>query len=163
MFRRVRRGWERFLRVLDDESIDSFQVMYYTIFTAFAAMVIFLPHQRQEARDFMATPIYVVWLMMNLLCPLMTLLGRRIQRRTAVKRVGENNYGVGAAWLRLTGDLGVWWSVNLWTLVLFQTGWWESNLFVVYFMSMGVFGGFMFTLRSLRRLQQIRHIERNMP
>lgn len=164
MIRQVRKLLKQFLRVLDDERIDNFQVMYYIVFATFAAMLLLLPGlPRQEAEDILAPPIYYGWLLMNLVCPISTLVGRRIGQQVAGKEEGEANAGAGAAWLRLFGDSGVWNSVNLWMVVLFYTDWWKANLFVVYFMIMGVFGGFMFTLRSIRRLAQIRHLQRRLP
>lgn len=104
--------------------------------------------------------IYHLWLGLNFVCPILTLSGRRLTRLAALQPPGKANPALGAAWMQLAGDMGVWSCVNLWMISLFQTDWWKANLFVVFFMVMGVLGGAMFTARSLSRIIEIWHRDR---
>lgn len=138
---------------LDSEKVSTFQTMYYVVFTAFAASLLFAPClPEQDAARILRPFIYHAWLAMNLVCPSMTLIGRKLTTRSASVAPGEPSPALGAAWLQLAGDMGVWGSVLLWCGVMIQSTWWHQNLFVAYFMLMGVLGGAMFTARSARRM-----------
>lgn len=160
----IKRLVRRLMRALDDEKVLTFQAMYYVLFTSFALVLITVPHiPTQEASTELTPLVYHAWLGVNLVCPPMTLLGRRLGVVASRRPAGHANPAVGAAWLQLAGDLGVWGSVNLWVGAMLSTDWWMSNLFVAFFMGMGVIGGSMFTARSVRRLFHIKQVERHLP
>jgi hypothetical protein len=157
----ARRVLQRAIILLDTEQVRAFQAMYYVIFMDTAGALIFIPGlSSQSASNVLGHSYYVGWLWMNFLCPTLTLIGRRLTTVAAGVEPGQPNPAYGAAWLQLTGDSGVWMGVIVYAVCVFHDGWWKEHLYVVAFMSMGILGGGMFTLRSLRRLAQINRRDR---
>jgi hypothetical protein len=99
-------------------------------------------------------PSYTAWAWIVVVCPPITLIGRRLTNLSTGRAPGDSNPAWGAAWLQFTGDLGVWLAVSVFVYELFRFDrhWWSANLFLLLFLIMGVLGGFMFTVRSVRRL-----------
>jgi hypothetical protein len=157
----ARRILQRAIIMLDTEQVRAFQAMYYVIFMTTAGCLLFVPAlSSQSVADVLNPPYYDGWLWMNFICPMLTLLGRRLTTRAAHVEPGKPNSAMGAAWLQLTGDSGVWMGVILYTTCVFNNGWWREHLYVVAFVSMGIMGGGMFTARSIRRLAQINRRDR---
>jgi hypothetical protein len=144
------------LRKLDTESVATFQTMYYIVFALLGVTLLIPGVPVQHAHKIMHSLIYTMWIGLQMVCPVITLVGRRVSTKAAAAPAGAPNLSVLGAWLQFGGDWGVWVGVQLWTVSMFFTPWWTHNLFVLYFMFMGVGGGAMFTLRSLRRLLAIR-------
>lgn len=143
--------------LLDREEVRAFQGMYYVVFSLGAVMLLFVPGVDAAAgivHLMLGSASYTGWAAINLVCPTITLIGRRLTTKAANTRPGESNSAWGAAWLQLTGDSGVWFGVNIFVyeVLRFNPHWWEQNLFLFLFLIMGVGGGAMFTFRSLRRL-----------
>lgn len=163
MFSRARRKVQRFFRLLDDERIDTFQVMYYVLIVVAGSYLMFVARTAPvgiEDQDLLMPilghPFYEGWCALNIICPMMTLIGRHIGVKAAGLAEGQANSGVGAAWLRLAGDTGVWGAILIYIVCVFNTAWWGQGLYGAFFVMMGVPGGFMFSLRSMRRLMQMR-------
>jgi hypothetical protein len=157
MIRQQTRG---FFLALDQERISTYQTMYYLlIITAglYLALVASAPPQLIEVT---LGPInYLGFLALNIVCPLMTLIGRRIVTLAARRPLGGSNGAFGGAWLQLAGDSGVWGAIIVYIACVINTSVWGQGLYGAFFVLMGVPGGFMFTLRSVRRLMQIRAAE----
>lgn len=149
-----------FYAAIDSESMVPFQTMYYYIFIVAGVYLIFLAtEQVQAVEPVMGDHQYIIWCWLNIVCPTLSLVGRWVYKRAAGKAPGENNASVAASVLQLTGDFGIWWTVNIYLICFIQTTEFGSAVYGVFFCFMGFPGGFMFTLRSLRRLEQIRHKE----
>jgi hypothetical protein len=146
-------GW---LRRLDAESVSTFQSMYYVIFTTTSIFLIFFPDFHVQYVSAEVGPNYYdAWVMVNLVCPSLTLIGRRLTTLAARVASGHPNSAYGAAWLQLCGDSGVWGNVLVYVSSMIATGWWAKEIYVFAFLMMGVAGGGMFTARSMRRIMQI--------
>lgn len=149
------------LRHLDAESIATFQIMYYTLFTVAGALLIFFPDFNVQYVDqTLGRRHYDAWLAVNLICPSLTLIGRRFTTLAARTAPGKPNSAYGAAWLQLAGDSGVWGNVLVYFVSMILTGLWMKELYTFAFILMGVAGGGMFTARSVRRLIQIEKADR---
>lgn len=149
--------YHRVVRMLDREEVRAFQGMYYVIFSLGAVVLLFVPGIDAAAGQLylmLGPASYKGWAAINLVCPPITLIGRRMTSQAALKSPGESNSAWGAAWLQLTGDAGVWFGVTIFVYELFRYDpwWWAKNLFIFLFLIMGVLGGSMFTFRSTRRL-----------
>lgn len=151
-----------FFQRIDAESISTFQTMYYSLII-FAGLYLALAANAppQNVEPVMGHWQYHAWLGLNILCPTMTLIGRWLTHRAAAIPAGEANPARGAAWMQLVGDGGVWGAIIIYVACLAETTWWGQGLYGAFFVLMGVPGGFMFTLRSARRLWQIRARERD--
>ena len=64
--------------------------------------------------------------------------------------------------MQFAGDGGVWGLILVYTACLINTTYWGQPLYVTIYFLMGIPGGFMFTLRSMRRLRQIKRRERRL-
>jgi hypothetical protein len=145
-----------FLRRLDTESVTTFQSMYYMVFTVAAAAMVAMPDMHAYYVSVaLGRYYYDMWLIATLVCPSLTLFGRWLTTRAAHTPPGKPNGAVGAAWLQLSGDLGVWGTVLVYVASMMATAWWTKELYTFGFMVMGIAGGGMFTLRSARRIHQI--------
>lgn len=152
----LRRRWLSFLVTLDAESIRNFQAMYYVfIMVGGLYLLCFAQLPPQPIEDTLGRPIYVGWLLLNIICPIMMFIGRRLTARASVAEPGAGNPGVGGAWLQLAGDGGIWGAICIYIMCVFSASWWGQGLYAVFFVGMGVPGGAMFTYRSYRRLRQI--------
>jgi hypothetical protein len=159
----LRRRLRAFLTAIDAESIASFQAMYYTlIITAGLYLVFAATAPPQNVEPVMGHPQYQWWLGLNIVCPAMSLIGRRLTTRAGKAAPGEPNPGLGAAWMQLTGDAGVWFAIILYVWCVAATSWWGQGLYGAFFVLMGIPGGGMFTLRSFRRLLQIKRREKRL-
>lgn len=158
------RRYRAFLTILDAESIVTFQAMYYTIIAS-AGLYLWLAADAppQNVEPVMGHVQYEMWLAMNVICPVMTLVGRRLTSRAAGIDAGEPNPAKGAAWMQFVGDAGVFGCIVIYVTCVAATTEWGAGLYGAFFVLMGIPGGFMFTLRSLRRLFQIKRRERRMP
>lgn len=151
-------GW---VKKLDAEKISTFQTMYYLLFTITAILLIFFPDLHIQYVSSELGPLYyVAWLLINLICPSLTLIGRRLTTLAAGVAPGRPNSAYGAAWLQLCGDSGVWGNILIYVAALIDTGWWSQEIYTFSFLLMGVAGGAMFTARSVRRIVQIKRKER---
>lgn len=147
----------RIIEMLDREQVLAFQGMYYALFSVGGALMLFVPGIDAAAGQvylMLGPASYGAWTLMVMLCPPITMLGRRLTARSTGLKPGDPNSAWGAAWLQFTGDFGVWSAINIfcWELWRFDHQWWSENLFLFLFLLMGVLGGFMFTFRSVRRL-----------
>lgn len=146
----------RFLRRLDTESVTTFQTMYYVVFAVVSLLMVAMPDMRAYyVSESLGRYYYDMWLIAALVCPLMTLIGRRLTTLSSRIRPGGSNPALGAAWLQLAGDTGVWGTVLVYVTSMLATDWWTRELYPAGFLLMGVLGGGMFTLRSTRRIAQI--------
>lgn len=147
-----------FLRRLDTESVTTFQSMYYCVFMVAAVLMVAMPDMHAfYVSESLGRYYYDMWLIATLVCPVLTLIGRRLTTRAAHTSPCGPNFAYGAAWLQLSGDLGVWGTVLVYVSAMLATDWWSRELYTFGFMLMGVLGGAMFTLRSARRIAQIEH------
>lgn len=159
--------------LLDQERVRAFQGMYYIAFMLGAIILFFVPQldagtirtslheicsEFESIDNVLSQPYYDIWLLINTICPIFTLVGRRMTLIASRKGAWEDNTALGAAGLQLTGDSGVWAGVNIFLICLFSINadWWKGNVYFSLFMLMGVLGGMMFTIRSARRLVHIR-------
>lgn len=157
---RLRRA---FIKAVDDERITPFQLIYDIIFVCaglYLGLVAQVPPQNIE--PVMGSMYYDWWLALNIVCPILTQLGRYLTAKAARTPVGEPNPALGAAWLQFTGDFGIWCVVAIYLVCVAQTAYWGQAIYAIFFVFMGVPGGFLFTLRSWRRIHQIGHRERRM-
>lgn len=152
----------KLLELLDREEVRAFQGMYYVLFTVCAGMLIWVPGMSAE---YVSITIggwsYDMWLWLTLCCPSLTILGRQMTVRASYRGPGESNTAYGGACFQLTGDCGVWASIDIYAYGLLETDWWQHHLYTSFFILMGVLGGGMFTLRSARRLEQIKRRDRH--
>lgn len=152
-----------FLVDLDEGKIRSYQTMYYVLITVAGVNLMFVADEPpQMLQDSLGPQYYAAWLVLNLVCPPMALFGRWITSRAAKKPPGQPNSAYGAAVLQLAGDGGVWGAIIVYVACVINTTWWGQGLYGAFFVLMGVPGGFMFALRSARRLLQIKRRERRM-
>lgn len=154
---------QRLLRDIDAESIRTFQTMYYVLIIA-AGLYLLLAASGppQTIEETLGNPEYKIWLTANIVCPLMTLVGRRVYRLAAAVPPGEPNSARGGAWLQIAGDGGVWAAICIYVLCVFNTSEWGQGLYAVFFVIMGIPGGAMFTLRSVRRVREIKKHDRRL-
>lgn len=153
----IRRQTSRFLASLDDEKIGGFQIMYYwLILSAGMYLLVVASGPPQLIDDTLDSPYYEGWLLLNIFGPIATLVGKRMTTTASGKEPHEKNSAVPGAWLQLTGDLMVWGAICIYILCVFNTQEWGRGIYGAFFVLMGVPGGFMFTLRSWRRIRQIR-------
>jgi hypothetical protein len=153
-----------FVEFLDREKVQAFQGMYYVLFMLGALVLWVLPNADiGQVDDMLGQTSYRAWLLMNFVCPPLTLIGRHITSRAAMKAHDEPNGAWGAAWLQLVGDFGVWSGVNVFVYERFRYDpvWWREDVYTALFMLMGVLGGLMFTFRSVRRLVSIKRSVRH--
>lgn len=152
---------EAFLKALDNESIATFQATYYALITVAGLYLITVADgPPQNVEPVMGWPWYQCWLGMNIACPAMSLIGRRLTARAALAKPGQPTLALPAAWMQLTGDAGVWFCILIYVACILVTTEWGTGVYGFFFVLMGIPGGAMFTLRSLRRLLQIKHRER---
>lgn len=146
----------RWLLSLDSEKVATFQTMYYRLFTVGAIMLMVFPgiHVESMRRSLNSTN-YAVWLIVTFICPILTLVGRKLTHVASFREPDQPNPAYGAAILQLVGDLGVWACVNIYIVSFVQSGTWVQEFLSFIFLVMGVLGGGMFTVRSLRRLTAI--------
>lgn len=100
------------------------------------------------------------WLALTLLCPVLSLTGRVLTGRAAKAEPDQPNPGVAGAWLQLTGDGGVWFTILTYFVCWVNVFRWGDPLYTTFYFLMGIPGGALFTLRSSRRLIQIRRRRR---
>lgn len=145
-----------FLRKLDTESVTTFQTMYYVVFTVAAVFMVAMPDiHAYYVSGSLGRYYYDMWLMATLVCPSLTMIGRRLATRAAHTPPNKPNFAYGAAYLQLSGDIGVWGTILVYVTSMMITDWWSKELYTFGFMIMGVAGGAMFTMRSTRRIIQI--------
>lgn len=159
----VTTAWRRFFGTLlhyferlDPESVKQFQAMYYVIFTVMGVSILVPGAPEQEAMEPMNQVYADMWIGLHVVCPLMTLAGRRLTSIASRIPQGKPNPAWPGALLMVFGDAGVWTCVTGWFVVVLTTPWWPRWLIVPAVMTMCVFGGGMFTARSLRRAYQIK-------
>lgn len=157
----ILRIWLKILELLDREQVLAFQGMYYTVFCIGGLLMLFVPGIDAAAGQvylMLGPTSYRGWAAMVVVCPPITLVGRRLTTMSTGRAPGDPNPAWGAAWLQFTGDFGVWTAINIfcWELFRYDHQWWSENLFLFLFLLMGVLGGFMFTFRSVRRLVDIK-------
>lgn len=155
-----RRWISSFVQAVDKENIVLFQATYYVlIMIAGLYLLLGANSPPQNVEPVMGHVQYLMWLGLNVICPAMTLVGRRLTKRAANMPAGQPNPAKGAAWLQLVGDAGVWGAVMIYVVCLLATTSWGQGLYGAFFVLMGIPGGAMFTLRSLRRVSEIRRRE----
>lgn len=153
----------KFYSDLDAESIRQFQTMYYWLIVFAGIYQIISLGPPEAVASSLGHPYYEFWVLLNILCPPMTLIGRRIFIRVGRDTLpGEPNSSRGAALLMLAGDGGVWGLILIYTACLVNTAYWGQPLYTTIYFLMGIPGGFMFTLRSSRRLVQIKRREQRL-
>jgi hypothetical protein len=143
----------KFFEVLDAERVSTFQTMYYFLFITAALVLIFVPQAHVAGLSATLSKFhYSAWLAVNLICPVLTLIGRRLTLRASHVDPDEPNPAYGAAILQLVGDFGVWSCINIYIASFILAGTWVQEFTCFIFLVMGVLGGGMFTVRSVRRL-----------
>lgn len=152
-----------FLMNLDEEKITSWQWFYYPMIV-FAGVYLWLgaDEPTKVLIDNLGPHVYEGWLTLNIVPPVMTLVGRRLYAKAATYPEGAPNPGYGAALLQLWGDLGVWSAILIYALCTFNTTEWGQPLYATFYFAMGIPGGFLFSLRSWRRLREIHKLERGL-
>lgn len=154
---RLRKG---FLHAVDHELVWIFQLTYDIIFILaglYLGLIAYGPPQNVE--PVMGPLFYQAWVWLNVVCPVMTQLGRYLTGSAARVQPDHPNSSVGGATLQLTGDLGIWGIVLIYLACVFQTTSWGQAVYAVFFVGMGVPGGFLFTFRSARRIKQIKDVQ----
>jgi hypothetical protein len=155
---------QRFFEGLDAESIRGFQTMYYWFIVVAGLYQLVSDGPPEPVAASLGPPYYEGWVLLNIVCPIMTLIGRRIFGKVGRDTLpGAPNGSRGAALLQLAGDGGVWGLILIYTACLINTTYFGQPLYVTIYFLMGVPGGFMFTLRSVRRVLQIKRREQRMP
>lgn len=143
----------KLLSSLDAEKVTTFQTMYYWLFITSALVLIFIPQVHVASISSSLTKdTYTAWLGVNLICPILTLTGRNLTGRASHVEPGKPNPAYGAAVLQLVGDGGVWACINIYIASIIKAGTWLQEFMCFIFLVMGVLGGGMFTVRSVRRL-----------
>lgn len=151
-----RRQIRRFGIVVDRELVSDYQKFYYPMIFLSGMYLAFVADEPTMALAVtLGRPFYLCWLGLHLVCPWMTLLGRRIYAKAKTTAPGEPNGALGAAWMQFAGDGGVWGAILIYVFCLFNTAYWGQAIYPSFYLLMGVPGGFMFTYRSFRRLRQI--------
>lgn len=154
---------KRFLITLDAERISGFQAFYYPMISFAGVYLWLIADQPTEALLQALGPyVYEGWLTLNIVCPQMTLFGRRLYSKAATVKPGKSNSSYGAAWLQFWGDAGVWGAILIYAACLFNSYFIGQPLYTAFYFLMGIPGGFMFTLRSWRRIHEIHRTEREL-
>lgn len=154
---RLRREFIRnFNQALDEEQVKPFHYTYLIIFiVAGLYLLLFAQGAPQNVEPVMGHGSYLLWCGLNVACPVSTLVGKHFTKKSAGLDPHTPNPALGAAWLQFTGDFGVWATVVIYLICFAQTSYWGQSVYGVFFVFMGVPGGFYFTLRSVRRIRQI--------
>lgn len=153
----------KFLYDIDQERISSFQSFYYPmVFVAGLYLAFGADEPTRALADTLGSTAFHSWLALHFICPPATLIGRRMWRKADTAAAGEPNSGLLGARLQLLGDGGVWAAICIYVACLINTSYWGSAIYPSFYLLMGVPGGFMFTLRSWRRLRQINERARQM-
>ena len=158
---KARQFWkfvDKIMARLDSETVTSYQTVYYLIL-ATAGVYLWLGARiaPQPLEDTLTPVYYSAWLALNIAAPLSTLYGRRCMTVGARIKPGEPNPTLFGAWMQAAGDSGVWIAVCIYVACVFNTSYWGQALYASFFVLVGVPGGFMFTVRSWRRICQINH------
>lgn len=165
--RRVRWLWgrlDRLLSPLDAEKVTGHQTVYYVLM-ATAGLYLWLGARNPTAtlEDTLGPTFYNAWLILNIACPLVSLYGRRLITVASRIRPDEPNPALAGAWLQLAGDGGAWGAVIVYIACIFNTTYWGQAIYPSFFVLMGVPAGFMFTVRSWRRISQINRLAKRLP
>lgn len=140
----------RYLRELDNESVAGYQRGYYpVIMLAGLYLAIGADEPTRALADTLGAPSYHAWLLLHFICPPIALYGRYVYDQTDLAT--RQKFG---ARLQLIGDGGLWAAICIYVACLLNTSYWGSAIYPSFYLLMGVPGGFRFTLRSWRRLQQ---------
>lgn len=159
----IRYSSAKFLNGLDAESILGFQKMNYVIITFAGSYLLIFAHEVSgPIQDSLGVIAYTLWLGLNIVCPVMSLVGRKLYAVGGNKSEGESNPAFVGAHLQLWGDFGVWMAITIYIMCAFNDFISGSALYAFFYVLMGFPGGFMLTARSVRRLLQIRRRERKM-
>jgi hypothetical protein len=158
---KTRARWRRFELRVDEERAETLQRVYYPMLVV-AGLYCWL------GSDEMTKPLTKMigegpltaftlggFIGLHLVCPVLTLIGRRLTARTATIPAGEPNPGVGAALLQLSGDGGILGAILIYFGCIVGSFEWGQPMYTTFYFLMGVPGGFLFTLRSWRRWKQI--------
>jgi len=141
---------------LDSEKVTSFQTTYYILLAAGSTYLWLGARRGTETIEQTLTPVaYNGWLILNIAAPICTLWGRRLVTISARIKPNEPNPALLGAWLQAAGDGGVWGAICIYIGCVINTTWWGQPLYASFFVLMGVPAGFMFTVRSWRRICQI--------
>lgn len=148
-------------KTLAREEVRAFQGMYYLVFIIGGLTMLFVPGIDAAGGQvylMLGPESYQAWAWLVVVCPMMTLVGRYLTGRSVGRQPGDPNPAWGAAWLQFAGDFGVSFAVTVcvYELFRFDSHWWARNLFLFLFLVMGVLGGMMFTIRSLRRMTGVK-------
>lgn len=146
---------QRFLQDIDDESIRGYQKWYYpTIIVAGLYCWLGADQPTQALAVTLGQVAYSSWLLLHFLCPPAALIGRWVYDRG--ERLGKRDTLYLGARLQLIGDAGVWAAILIYVACLINTTYWGAAIYPSFYLLMGIPGGFRFTLRSWRRLRQLK-------
>lgn len=143
---------------LDQEPrIGVFQWFYYPMFVVDGLYTWLVADEYTKAITGTLGPLVAAgWLLLTLSCPIIALTGRVLTYTASKAPPGQPNPGVAGAYLQLTGDGGVWFTILVYFVCFANTFEWGQPLYTTFYFLMGIPGGFMFTLRSVYRLRQVR-------
>lgn len=155
---RIGRAWQRWRRKFDlrvsQELIADYQRFYYPMIMCAGLYCAFVAEDQAKGLDQLTGShvAFIGWLALNIVCPIGTLIGRRIFARSATKRPGEANQAPLGAYLQLWCDGGVWAAILIYFACWFMSFHWGDAMYTTWFFLMGLPGGFLFTYRSWQRV-----------
>jgi hypothetical protein len=150
-------AYHKALEEIDNESIRGYQRFYYpTVMLAGLYLWLAADEPTQALADTLGSVAYTGWLLLHFICPPAALIGRRVYGRGEDSGIRGTLY-LGAR-LQLIGDAGVWAAICIYVACLINTAYWGQAIYPSFYLLMGVPGGFRFTLRSWRRLRQLREV-----
>jgi hypothetical protein len=152
---------DKFRTRLKEERIQDYQAFYYPmIATAGIYCWLVADDLTTALNGALGGWAYNGWLALNIVCPILARLGRRLTANAAKKAEGEANPGVAGALLQLTGDGGVFGAIVIYFICFCSVFYWGMPMYTTFFFLMGIPGGFLFTLRSVQRWLEIRRREK---
>lgn len=148
---------------LREERIQDYQAFYYPMIATAGVYCWLVADDLTTAME----PVlggwsYGGWLALNIICPIIARVGRHMTAHAATKVEGENNPAVMGALLQLTGDAGVFGAIIIYFVCFCAVFYWGMPMYTTFFFLMGIPGGFLFTIRSVQRWNEIRAREKKL-
>lgn len=154
--------WRRFELQVDEERAEDLQRVYYPMLMV-AGLYCWLgsdemtkPLTAMIGQGPVSSTAIGAFIGLHLVCPVLTLAGRRLTKKTSKIPHGEPNPGVGAAMAQLSGDGGILGAILIYFACIVGSFEWGQPMYTTFYFLMGIPGGFLFTLRSWRRWRQIK-------
>ena len=163
LLKSLSQGKRRLFHLLDEEKVPIYQVTSYAV-VSLAGLYLLVSFNSTTSRlqEILYPVVYIGWLITNIVAPIFTFVGRYLFTRAANVSSGRPNSAYGAAYLQLLGDMGVLSAMLLYSVYMVENFYYGEFLYTPFFLITGILGGVLFSLRSWRRIHQIRLASRRL-